>query len=101
MKTICKHCGEPIEPTGGQLYLYTHVDPDQQKCTIAAPADGSAYRGVDLIRLHELLSLIAKGMTIPGYKGPHPDERIAMLQEVMHAAQTYAKEALSLIGWQP
>lgn len=52
---------------------------------------------LDMVRLRELLSLIAGGMTIPGYKGPHPDERVAMLQEVMHAAQTYAKEALMLI----
>lgn len=38
-RLICKHCGEPIEPTGGLLYLYTHVDGEQQKCTIAAPRD--------------------------------------------------------------
>lgn len=37
---ICKHCGEQIEPTGGLLYLWTHADPNQQKCTVARPANG-------------------------------------------------------------
>jgi cell division septum initiation protein DivIVA len=47
--------------------------------------------------LKRLLDLIAGGFTIPGFKGSHEDCRIAMLQEVMHAAQTYAREALTLL----
>ena len=51
-----------------------------------------------LERLKDLLTSISRGMTIPGYRGPHPDEQIAILQEVMHAAQTYAKEGLEIIS---
>lgn len=47
-----------------------------------------------LERIKKLLELIAGGFTIPGYRGPHQDERLAMLQEVMHADQVHAREAL-------
>src|ERR1700733_7055971 len=56
---ICKHCGELIEPTGGKLYLYTHVDPDQQKCITATPADSpseeAGQQGMTLMELDKAL----------------------------------------------
>lgn len=48
----------------------------------------------DLVQIREALEFISGGHTIPGYQGEHSDPRIAICQQVIHGAQTKAKEAL-------
>ena len=49
----------------------------------------------DLAAMRGALKRISHGETIPGYHGEHGHPLVAMAQEVIHGAQTIAREALA------
>jgi hypothetical protein len=69
-----------------------------QWCLHKEPPAGLVVPREELEAIREILEFIAGGHTIPGYKGPHQDERVALLQEVVHGAQTKAKEAVARLA---
>jgi len=67
------------------------------------PEEGQDYEDVAWLletvdEIKKTLEFISHGHTIPGYKGENADPIVAIAQEVIHGAQTKAKEALARLS---
>lgn len=79
---LCKNCGNPIEPTGGKLYPWTHCNAEQTACPRAE--HGAAIHTEQLPvytlgRIRAVLEMLDK----PNVYCLTPEKAIERLREII------------------
>src|SRR3990167_837079 len=92
MYVNCVYCGHRYGP--GETTPVTMADALKAHVEQCLSHPMSALKAREA-RLREALDFIARGYTLPGFKGESRDPLLALAQEVIHGAQATARAALA------